>query len=208
MKRSYRQNCALAHALDIVGDRWTLLIVRELMLGKRRYGELADNLIGLGTNLLADRLRQLQDSAIVHREEDGYTLSDAGHRLEPVVLALIRFGLATGTGDSEDYLTRPEWDAVALKALFRPETAAILDGRYALELDGQAFLVDKGDETLRITLEDSADVQVRVSLRKSTARALGEGKLRIRPASSRGLIKIDGPRRLGVQLLQSFGLGN
>ena len=64
-KRSYQQHCALARALDLVGERWTLLLVRELLTGPKRYRDLTRNLPGMGTNLLATRLRELQDADIV-----------------------------------------------------------------------------------------------------------------------------------------------
>ena len=63
--RSYRQYCGLARGLDLIGDRWVLLIVRELLLGTRRYGELLDGLPGIATNLLADRLRAMEDNGLV-----------------------------------------------------------------------------------------------------------------------------------------------
>ncbi len=66
-KRSYRQYCSLARALDLLGERWTLLIVRELLSGPRRYRELLDNLPGIGTNLLAARLRELEGVSIVRK---------------------------------------------------------------------------------------------------------------------------------------------
>ena len=81
-KRSYQQNCALAYALDLLGERWTLLIVRELLIGPRRYGELLDNLTGIGTNLLADRLRELQAQGLIEKHGQRYELSEPGRLIE------------------------------------------------------------------------------------------------------------------------------
>ena len=78
MKRSYKQNCALAHAMDVVGERWTLLIVRELLVGPRRYGELLNNLSGIGTNLLADRLKELEAAELIAKEGSRYLLTENG----------------------------------------------------------------------------------------------------------------------------------
>ncbi len=94
-KRSYDQNCALAIALDRVGERWTLLIVRELLIKPRRYGELLANLSGMGTNLLANRLQQLQEDGLIEKlaPEGGhatYRLTADGWLLEEVVAAMIR----------------------------------------------------------------------------------------------------------------------
>ena len=65
--KSYRQFCSVARALDVVGDRWALLVVRELLLGPRRYSDLLDGLPGVGTNVLATRLRELEEAGIVTR---------------------------------------------------------------------------------------------------------------------------------------------
>ena len=100
-KRSYQQNCPIALGLDVLGERWTLLILRELIGGARRYGDLRDELRGIATNLLADRLRELEDAGLVDREElpppiarTVYTLSDEGWRkVPPVIQAIAAFGL-------------------------------------------------------------------------------------------------------------------
>src|SRR5258708_19434432 len=86
--RSYRQYCGLARALDVVGDRWTLLIVRELLIrGSARYSELQQGLPGIATNLLADRMRQLERAGLVERAESqaGFRLTSRGPALEDVV---------------------------------------------------------------------------------------------------------------------------
>ena len=126
-QRSYKQNCALAHASDVLGDRWTLLLIRDLMLGPRRYGDLLVSLHGIGTNLLATRLKQLVDDGVVEKSRAGngreYRLTAAGVALEEAVLALVRWGLDFGRGDQTGFHHRNEWDLVALKSLFRPDGA-------------------------------------------------------------------------------------
>ncbi|HET6809721.1 MAG TPA: helix-turn-helix domain-containing protein [Acidimicrobiales bacterium] len=115
--RSYGQYCAVAKALDVVGDRWTLLIVRELLLqGPCRYTDLQNGLPGIATNLLGDRLRQLEDAGLVWRESAPppvaatlYHLSDAGAELEPVLRALGRWGVRfMPAGDDHDEF-RSHW---------------------------------------------------------------------------------------------------
>jgi DNA-binding HxlR family transcriptional regulator len=98
--RTYGQFCALAKALDVVGDRWTLLIIRELMSWKRaRYTDLRSGLPGIASNLLSERLRELEENGIVTREEAPppvaaalYTLTQRGQALEPVIRELGRWG--------------------------------------------------------------------------------------------------------------------
>src|SRR5207248_3976431 len=90
--RSYRQYCGLARGLDVIGDRWILLIVRELLNGPRRYNELLDGLPGIATNLLADRLRDLVDTGVLERREgQTYALTEWGEGLRDVVFALGRW---------------------------------------------------------------------------------------------------------------------
>lgn len=91
-EKSYHQHCGLARALDVVGERWTLLIVRELLLGPRRYSQLLEALEGLTTNLLADRLKRMQEKGILEKTPTGYRLTPAGEELEPVLMELGRWG--------------------------------------------------------------------------------------------------------------------
>src|ERR1700682_6240274 len=90
--RTYNQYCGLARSLDVVGDRWVLLIVRELLEGRRRYNELLDGLPGIATNLLAERLRDLERVGVLVRDDDHtYRLTEWGHGLHEVVYALGRW---------------------------------------------------------------------------------------------------------------------
>ncbi|WP_336671513.1 winged helix-turn-helix transcriptional regulator [Tsukamurella sp. USMM236] len=126
--RSYGQFCALARSLDVIGDRWTLLIVRELLPGAMRYGELKTSLAGIATNLLADRLRSLEANGIVERHLDGagvvYRLTPWGAELREPMEALGRWGislLASGRGDDA---FQPRWLTLAVPALLRGRTAS------------------------------------------------------------------------------------
>lgn len=127
--RSYRQFCGLARALDLVGERWTLLLVRELLLGPRRYSDLREHLPGITTNLLATRLAHLQDAGLVEKvalpapaRGAAYALTELGASLEPAVLALGAFGA--------QLLDRPRrgdrldvgWLMVSLKRRISPTT--------------------------------------------------------------------------------------
>ena len=117
--RSYGQYCALAKALDVVGDRWTLLVVRELLLRPCRYGELQDGLPGVATNLLAERLRALEEGGVVTRDEDGrYVLTEWGNRLATPVGELIRWAtvLMGDKHDSEAFRSR--WLELPLQLMF------------------------------------------------------------------------------------------
>lgn len=126
-RRSYGQNCALARAADLIGERWTLLLIRDLLVAPRRFNELQDSLRGMGSNLLAKRLRDLEAGGLIERPEHGarrYALTARGRALEPAVLALIRWGLLHGPENRDGDHHRDDWDLLALKAAFQPERAA------------------------------------------------------------------------------------
>jgi len=94
MARTYNQDCILAHALDLLGERWTFLVIRELFLGPRRFGDLQAALPGIGANLLSKRLKELDAADIIAGPEAGeagasYRLSPTGEALRPAIRALI-----------------------------------------------------------------------------------------------------------------------
>ena len=121
--RSYGQFCALARALDVVGDRWTLLIIRELAARPCRFGDLTDGLPGIAPNLLADRLRLLAAEGVVaHDATATYQLTERGKGLGSALKALVRWGIplmARGQGSDE---SRAHWLALAISALFEDAT--------------------------------------------------------------------------------------
>ncbi len=140
--RDYRQNCSVARASDLLGERWTLLIVRDLLIAPRRFSELERRLKGMGTNLLAKRLKDLQAAGIIRQEDDEapqYALTQIGQSLEPLVLELARWGMRwTGISGKPGGLHFPDWDLLALKALFvpnpaqkRPIIASFADGEWS-----------------------------------------------------------------------------
>jgi DNA-binding HxlR family transcriptional regulator len=146
MTRSYQQNCPIAKGLDILGERWTLLILRELIGGPRRYGDLRATLPGIATNLLADRLRELVVDRLVDRDElpppvarTVYTLSETGWRkVLPVVKALAQFGLDMVEPD-ESALTPLNGFLAGILLAFEPAAAGDLQASYRVEIDDRRF---------------------------------------------------------------------
>lgn len=119
--RSYRHYCWLARGLDVIGDRWVLLVVRELLPGPRRYGELLDGLPGMATNLLAERLRTMEANGLVRREGDRYALTDRGEGLREVVQAIGRWaGPMMGPREPDEEF-RSHWLNYPLAAFFPGE---------------------------------------------------------------------------------------
>jgi DNA-binding HxlR family transcriptional regulator len=123
--RSYGEYCSIAKALDVVGDRWTLLIIRELLIrGGCRYTDLRDGLPGIATNLLSDRLRELESDGLIRREEAPppiattlFHLTQAGAELEPVLDAFFTWGLRYMAEPPHNDAFRPHWFAFSVRSL-------------------------------------------------------------------------------------------
>jgi DNA-binding HxlR family transcriptional regulator len=145
-RRSYHQNCPIARSLDILGERWTLLILRELVGGPRRYGDMRAQLPGIATNLLADRLRELEDAGLIDRSElpppvarTVYTLSDVGWRkVLPVLKAIATFGLDL-LEPAESAITPLNGFLAGILLGFEPTHATDLDASYRVDIDGRRF---------------------------------------------------------------------
>ncbi|MGZ4194624.1 MAG: winged helix-turn-helix transcriptional regulator [Solirubrobacteraceae bacterium] len=158
--RSYAEYCAMAKSLDVVGDRWTLLIVRELALrGACRYTDVRNGLPGIATNLLADRLRELQDAGVVMREDAPppvattlFRLTPRGEELWPVIEALTRWGLPLMTEEHPDDAVRSHWLASALRLMLtdrRPDDPPV---SVTLDTGDQPIVIEAGDGTIRTRL--------------------------------------------------------
>lgn len=154
-ERSYHQYCGIAYALDIVGERWTLLIIRELMLGPRRYKDLLDGLPGIGTNLLSDRLKKLMNYDVIRQRDlpppaasTVYELTGSGRDLESALIALGDWGSRyLGTPDEEDTFN-PRWLLLALDYSFLPEKTEGVNAVIEFEIDGEALYAHIKDGTI------------------------------------------------------------
>lgn len=158
--RSYGQYCGLARALDVVGDRWSLLIVRELLPGPMRYGELAASLDSIATNLLADRLRSLESAGVVERRPGPtsgvvYALTSWGEQLRETVGALVRWSFPLMVSGPGEDIFRPRWLVVALEALLRDRTATP-PVEVGLEVGGLLMVVRIDADGPHVELEPDA----------------------------------------------------
>ncbi|MEV0650718.1 helix-turn-helix domain-containing protein [Phytomonospora sp. NPDC050363] len=129
-KRAYGQFCGLAHALELIGERWALLIVRDLLVGPRRFSDLRRGLPRIPTNILSARLKELEHNGIVTRRvlprpasAVVYQLTEYGADLEPAVLILGRWGARSMLQPGPEDIVTPDSMIVALRATFRPEAA-------------------------------------------------------------------------------------
>jgi len=144
--RSYRDLCGIARALDLVGERWALLVVRELLFGPKRFADLHRGLPGLSQNVLTQRLRELEGSGVVTRRRAlppgaglVYALTDSGRALEPILLALGRWGSPLPPLPGSAVELSPDALVVALRTTFDPVAAGDLCGSVQLHLPGDAF---------------------------------------------------------------------
>ena len=211
-KRSYDQHCTVARALDVVGERWTLLLVRELVTGPKRFKDLLEGLPGVGTNLLAARLRALEGHGVVRRGKlpppagtSVYELTGLGRSLEPVVVALSRWGsrLVEDPRDGDDL--RPAWAATALRSALEPVAAGDTKETYELRIDAEVFhlRVEGGEVEAKQGVAERPDVVVSGGTR--TLLALAAGRLGPEEALESGKIGIEGSRDARARCLEVLG---
>ena len=154
--RSYEHFCGLAFALDVVGERWALLVVRELLVGPRRYSDLMAGLPGVATNTLTSRLEELEQHGLISRQQlpppaasAVYELTERGRALEPAIVELVRWArpeLARVDEHRRLAPLRASWLAVALKSFFVPARAKRARGHVVFELPTGALSVEVTDE--------------------------------------------------------------
>jgi DNA-binding HxlR family transcriptional regulator len=168
-RRSYKQFCGVAHGLDLVGERWALLVVRELVFGPKRFTDLRHGLPGIATNVLSQRLRELEGAGVVaHRRlpppaaSDVYELTEYGEELVPIMLALGRWGARTMGARSTEQSLRAEWVAVALKAFYQPQAARGVSARIAFDLGDAQFTVSLHRGRLEITPGATGPTDLRI----------------------------------------------
>jgi DNA-binding HxlR family transcriptional regulator len=207
--KTYQQFCGVAKALDVLGERWTLLIVRDLLLGPRRFTDLAAGLPGITPNLLAKRLKHLAEHGLAQRVDtsglrggQAYALTPEGRTLEPVILALGAFGsrylIKPAPGEHLD----PRSAMVSLKRRYRGTeqagTVAVLfgDARFGVKFGGASIEVHDGSpERADVTLEGGF---------------LGwfpllSGRSSLRQLEQQGLLLRIGPARVAQAFVKSIG---
>lgn len=171
--RSYRDLCGIARALDVVGERWALLVVRELLFGPKRFADLHRGLPGMSQNVLTQRLRELEESGVVARRRAlppaaglVYELTDRGRSLEPVLLALGRWGSPLSPKPDSAGELSPDALIVALRTTLVPAATGSVRGTVKLRLPGDAFLLTIGQGGLEAIRGDApADATLTSSVR-------------------------------------------
>lgn len=197
-RRSYKQLCGLAAALDIIGERWTLLLVRDLGIGARRYGELLEGLPGISEGLLAQRLRHLEAEGIARRtfsDDAGavvYELTDDGRELFEAIVPLTSWGIRRVAPLTSSADVRADWLAVAVRSRLNPETTIGIHEQYEMRVDDEPFTITADDGKVRVERGPCADAAVRILLDMETLLELGIGVLRVRDSRELGRTKVEG----------------
>ena len=211
-KRSYDDGCAAAHALDLVGERWALLVVRELVFGAKRFTDLRAGLPGISPNVLTQRLDELEQAAVLRRRRllppaatSVYELTDWGRELAPLLLALGRWGaksplMAQGLPMSTSSLM------MSLQAMFSAEAAGDLAGTVALSLGDERFHARVARGRLTVLRGEASAPDASIT---GTTAALAEvihGGRKLGDATKAGELALDGDKALVRRFVTLFTL--
>ena len=212
MSGSYEQYCALARALDVVGSRWTLLIVRELRPGPRRFTDLLEGLPGISRKLLTERLRELERDGVITRTElpppaarTVYELTDDGLDLATAVMPLVTWGAKRMGARRSDDVFHPRWLAMAMVSLADREAAAGVHDVYQYVVGEHSFhfVVDDGEIDVRDGVAD--DPSVVVTTDEAAMADMAFGNVTPAQAARAGALSITGDQPARTRLRKIFG---
>jgi DNA-binding HxlR family transcriptional regulator len=211
-KRRYDEGCAVAHALDLVGERWALLIVRELLLGPKRFTDLRAGMPGASADVLAQRLRELTDAGVVRRKKlpppaasEVYELTEWGNDLEPVVTNLGRWGSRSASLNLEAD-SSVDSIVLSLKALFDGKAAQRFSATIGLRLSGNDFTVEIDRGTLHAARGQADRPDATLDTDRPTLAALLYGGRPVEDAVAAGDLTITGKTDLIKRFLRLFPL--
>ena len=209
--RSYAQLCGIATALDVIGDRWAPLIVRDLLLGPLRFGDLAEGLPGIGTNTLTARLKHLEAAGVVERRllplpDRGtvYELTDYGRELEPILLALGRWGTRSMGRLPGEVLTRSRWLVAAMLAFHDSSRRVARPTTWELRLSDGVFTVAAAGTSLTVAAGAPEQADVVVTTSDADLHALLTGQLSPADAVASGAVTLDGDAKALSRLVELF----
>jgi DNA-binding HxlR family transcriptional regulator len=196
--KSYGQYCGLARSLEVVGDRWSLLVVRQLLIGPARYGELLAGLPGVATNLLAGRLRDLETAGVVERRLVGegstveYALTTWGAELRTPIEALIRWSTPLMVdGPAGDHFD-PNWLPLVLPALLRDRVRPRRTVTVGLAVDGARIRLTAGRSGLDVRADNGDKVGATLHTSPHVLLGLAAGALTLEDAQALGVVEIEG----------------
>jgi DNA-binding HxlR family transcriptional regulator len=211
-RRTYGDRCGIARALDFVGERWALLVVRELLLGPKRFTDLRTGLPNLSPDVLTERLRELEDAGVVARRTLAppaasrvYELTERGRELEPILLALGRWG-SRAAFLAQDARMGTDSTVLALQTLFEPNAAEGFEATVELRLGEDRFGVRVADGELALARGEADDPDAAITSAPGTlASVLWHGR-RLDDALRAGDVAIEGSKRTVNRFLTLFPL--
>ncbi len=211
-RRHYDDACGAALALDIVGERWSILVIRELLLGPRRFGELRKGLAGISANVLTQRLEGLEASGVVRRHQlpppasvQVYALTDWGMESEPILLGLCRWALRSPRHDPALPFSSVAM-MLSLKALLRPDLAGDLSATIAFALEEDRFTARLASGVLDVRRGEPGGADVGFASSARGLMGLFYGGRPLEEAEGDGSVRITGDRSLAKRLARLFPL--
>jgi DNA-binding HxlR family transcriptional regulator len=209
IRRPYAQACGTAYALDVIGDRWALLVVRELILGPKRFTDLREGLPGIGPNVLSQRLKELEDVGVIrHRTlpppagSAVYELTEWGRELDEVVIQLARWGARSPELPREAEM-QPEWVVLGLRALYDPDEEPE-PAVYELRFGDEVFWVRVEDGALTVGRGEASDPGAVISTGVEDFARVMQGGVTPAAALRSGAVKLDGGRKAFDRFLALF----
>jgi DNA-binding HxlR family transcriptional regulator/putative sterol carrier protein len=203
----YHQYCGAARALDVAGDRWTLLIVRELMLGPRRFTDLIHGLPGISRNLLTERLRTLERDGVVARQElpppaarQVYELTEDGRDLAAAMVPLVAWGARRLGARKPSESFRPEWGALAMATFADREAAKGVSETYQYLVGRSAFHFTVDDGSIELHDGRVDDPSVLLTTNEETWADIASGKTSASSAAATGALTVAGDRQAAKRL--------
>lgn len=201
----YDDPCGIARAMGVIGDRWAVLVVRELMFGARRFAQLRAGLPSISPNVLSQRLRELEAVGVVCRtmlesvNVTVYALTERGRALEPVLIELGRWGQREQVTSANDLSVSALM--FALKTVFNP--AAARDAVYSVRVGGETFTVTISGVRIDLVRGAEPGADVTFDTDSATLRSFAFGRSSLRDAEAAGL-RVDGDRRLATRFGRLF----
>ena len=199
VRRKYDQGCGSAHALDLVGDRWALLVVRELLLGPKRFTDLREGLPGIGPNVLSQRLKELEEVGVLGRHvlpapaaSTVYELTDWGMQLEGILVQLGRWG-ARSPQMRLGPETRPEWLVLGMRSLYDPDERPS-PTTYELRFGDETFWARTDEDELTVGRGSASEPDAVLTTDVETIAKLIRGMLTPAQAVRTGAVKLEGER--------------
>jgi DNA-binding HxlR family transcriptional regulator/putative sterol carrier protein len=211
--RTYGDGCAIARALDLIGERWALLVVRELLLGPKRYTDLRRGLPNASPNVLSERLRELERAGVVRRRtlpppasSRIYELTEWGLELEEIVMSLGRWAARSPNPPSDAPIASADSVVLALRARFEPGAAPGLRASYELRLGKDRFRVDVADDDIEVARGDAHQPDATIETDPDTLNSVLWGTTSFADAQRSGTLTIDGDTALVERFVRLFPL--